>query len=515
MPIHARLRSLLLVVIVLLLGAVRPQAQGLSTPLAASESVSPSPRSPEAKASPSSVSLTTWLVSNRPAIESGLALRKAALRMGRALRNAGWTDAAVPPFKNLASVTPPQRPLSYISDDELLELTRRYEELATPAALEALAAARRSLDAVPAEGGELTAEQHDLLEQTLGYSRFVTDAHVPIAQVVARLRLDLFDPDDHGAVTRGIQTVHDALNSSARATSVLAAVEVMRRAYEMHQVQPIVDLASERWFQRGEHLQDAKTLQQALVNDYRNLINIRLIFIPGMVVERDGELHVGVHWARRAVIARASRHWVREDRFARFVFTREAGKLKLLRTEGEPPFALTNRFGVLQLTEGTIDHVRIDLPVKVENGLITAGDPRGPTRRGVATVSGTAQGAGFVFATGQRVLAQPTAFSGDVVFIPTVAGPSIVGLQVASSSTGGLQALASTSLAAVRAVPITGYSTLPLNAATMAVTGRVIAVQTADGKYAKIRIVRANHTAASFTAVFDWVYQPDSSPDVP
>jgi hypothetical protein len=463
--------------------------------------------------------IDAWLGTHRAAVETGLELRKAARRLARELRNAGWTDAEIPPYKAMEQLAQPSQPLPQASEDELLALTVKYEDLASPTKLEALARARADLDALDAQGPELSAEQHALFEQNLGYSRFVSEPHVSVAAFVMQMRKDLFDPADHESISKGIHKVRDTLNSSIRANSVIESLEVMRRAYELRQERPILDLLSSTWRQQGSPNQDLASFPLALTNDYRNLINIRLLFFPGVVSERNGESSIGFYWSRRAVIARTSQYWVLEEKYATFVFRKEEGKLKLVRCEGDLPFGLTDRFGVLTLTEGTLDNTPITHPIKVERGVITSGGMQSQVRSGTTAINGSVFGGYFQFANGQSGANNATGPNvGDLLFFYSGStAPITMKIRPVQGAAfiGGVQVLASTNLAAVKSVPTSGYSTATVDTKILATTRNVIAVQTSDGRYAKMQILNVTPSGLGFSILFDWSYQPDSTPNFP
>lgn len=129
-------------------------------------------------------------------------------------------------------------------------------------------------------------------------------------------------------------------------------------AYEMEDSFRIDDLVSDEFRSNDSsgNAHAAPWFSQAVRDDFRNLDLPRFeVYVESVVPFENGSLQrVKFRWFRRALIPSSGAEWIVREQESALIFRREGDEWKLWGIEGAPVFGISDRFGTVPVTQGTI-----------------------------------------------------------------------------------------------------------------------------------------------------------------
>ncbi|MBM3463345.1 MAG: hypothetical protein FJX76_14685 [Armatimonadetes bacterium] len=469
-----------------------------------------------ARAADDNARFEAWLKSAQATMEILNSVQQAADALGKGMLSSGWLARPVPPYANFLTARIPEDD-GRLPDESLLKLAAAYEKVATVERLERVGLMLGALEELPVP--TLSREQLARVEETIGYSRFSGLNEASPQLLADALRGELFGARDDRAIRETIEFLRQNLGSEARKAVVEQFVEATRRAYESRSDERFMRLVSPNYEDTTPLKRGRSALESSVAADFQNMQDIRLTMRAGSPKVVGGVVSVTVNWSRRALVE--GKEWVVDKKRGVFVFEVNDRKMSLLRVDGATPYGVSDSSGALAVTEGKLE----GRPIKPAAGTGGPGPTTiGPTRSGVATVRlesfGSFTAYRFEGNREQTGLSKPEAPPGaDLLFTIREGELSNILIGSGAGAPAGIAVLSVPSMSAVKMVTAS-MQAFPIqeSAAALMATGQVLAVRTADGKYAKLQILHvAIHQDESPVGEvkFRWEYQPDGSPAFP
>ncbi len=152
-------------------------------------------------------------------------------------------------------------------------------------------------------------------------------------------------------------------------------IQDMYIAYENEDPRGFLRYVSPVFTSNNRTSQSFSQLEQAIIDDFRNLKNIRfVIYIHGQPLHyKDRKLvALTITWNRSADIEKTAQEWVVNGKSSTFVFEiLDTGEIVLIKVQGDLPFGLANPYGVITVSDGKIDRVEVTDTKELKDGKIT------------------------------------------------------------------------------------------------------------------------------------------------
>lgn len=109
---------------------------------------------------------------------------------------------------------------------------------------------------------------------------------------------------------------------------------------------------------------------QAVRDDFLNLTNPTFtVYVESVEYFEDHTIcRVRMRWFRRAYVPFGAQEWETREQDSALIFRNEDGVWKLWRIEGAPIFGISDGFGVIRVTTGTVNGAAPGSGAKIVNG---------------------------------------------------------------------------------------------------------------------------------------------------